>query len=74
MTDEFINVTLPKSVVKKIEGRLKDTGFASVNEYILYVLKEVLNDEEEKANLTEEEEAQVKETLKKLGYIKDEQA
>ena len=74
MSDELVSISLPKSVVVKIEKHIQGTEFSSVNEYILFVLNEVLDEKGEKAALTEEEEAQVKETLKRLGYIKDEQA
>lgn len=72
MDDNFVNIPFPRPVIEKIEKRMKDMGFSSAKDYILYILNEVLDDKEDKTSLSEEEEAQVKETLKKLGYLKDE--
>lgn len=71
---EYAQIPIPSIVVEKIKERIRGTEFNSVSEYIVFILKEVLEDKDEKPMLTEEEEEQVKETLKKLGYLKDEQA
>ncbi len=49
----------------------KDTEFSSVDEYVTYVLREVLAslEEEEEEVFTEEEEEKVKERLRALGYL-----
>ncbi|HEC67286.1 MAG TPA: CopG family transcriptional regulator [Candidatus Desulfofervidus auxilii] len=60
---------LPNDLYKKIEERIKGTEFKSVEEYVIFVLEEVLKDEEESESLSPEEEAQVKERLKGLGYL-----
>ncbi len=69
---ECTNIPMPNIIVEKIKQRIKNTEFASVSEYIVFILREVLEDNKDKAALSEEEEAQVKMTLKKLGYLKDE--
>jgi Arc/MetJ-type ribon-helix-helix transcriptional regulator len=66
------SVSIPKSLFKKIEKRIKNTGFASVSEYVTYVLREVIAslEEEKKKNVfTKEEEEKIKERLRALGYI-----
>lgn len=69
---DYINVPLPSVIVNKIREHIKGTEFSSAAEYIIFVLKEVLADKDQSQALTAEEEKQVKETLKKLGYLKDE--
>jgi len=69
---DIIKVPLPRAIVDKIKERIKNTEFNTVSEYIVFVLKEVLEDKGQRPALTEEEEEQVKLTLKKLGYLKDE--
>lgn len=69
---DYINVPLPAVIVNKIRERIKGTEFGSAAEYIIFVLKEVLAEKDQDQTLTAEEEKQVKETLKKLGYLKDE--
>ena len=67
---EFVKVSLPKSIVEKIEKRLKQTGFDSVSSYISYVLEEVLSeDDEDEEVFSKEDEERVKERLKSLGYL-----
>lgn len=69
---DYTNIPLPTVIVDKVREHIKGTEFKSVAEYIIFVLREVMEDKEEKNMLTEDEEAQVKATLKKLGYLKDE--
>lgn len=60
---------LPNDLYEKIEETIKGTEFKSVEEYVIFVLEEVLKEEEESEPLSPEEEAQVKERLKGLGYL-----
>ncbi len=62
---------MPDDVYRGIEERVKVTEFNSVEEYVTYVLKQVLeqvNKEEEQAYSKEDEE-KVKERLRSLGYL-----
>lgn len=72
MTNELQNktVSLPAELYSMVEERVKATGFASVEEYIIFVLKEVLKEEgsEEDGAFSKEEEEEVKKRLKALGY------
>ena len=64
-------VKIPEDVYRKIEGRIEGTEFSSVDEYVTYVLKEVLAslEEEEEEVFSPEEEEKVKERLRALGYL-----
>ena len=54
----------------RIEERAKTTGFGSVDEYVVFVLEEVLKDEDdEEVAFSKEEEEEVKKRLKALGYL-----
>jgi Arc/MetJ-type ribon-helix-helix transcriptional regulator len=67
---KFTTVSIPASLFKKIEERIKGTGFTSVSSYVTYVLREVVSEEEdEAAPFTKEDEKRVKERLKALGYL-----
>jgi len=68
---KFTTVSIPAPLFKKIEERIKGTGFTSVSSYVTYVLREVVSEEEEdKAEpFTKEDEKRVKERLRALGYI-----
>ena len=62
-------VFLPAELYGKIEERAKATDFASVDEYVEFVLEEVVKEEEEEKAFSEEEEKEVKKRLKDLGYL-----
>ncbi len=63
-------VFLPAELYSKIEERVKATGFGSVEEYITFVLEEVLKGEgEEEQAFSKEDEEEVKKRLKALGYL-----
>lgn len=73
MTEEkkFTTVSIPTPLFKKIEERIKGTGFTSVSSYVTYVLREIIAEESDEAEepFTEEDEERVKERLRALGYI-----
>jgi hypothetical protein len=62
---------IPVSIFKKIEERIKGTGFPSVPSYVTYILREVLTEEEgeEEKSFTKEDEEKIKARLRALGYI-----
>ena len=67
---KFTTVSIPTPLFKKIEERIKGTGFTSVSSYVTYVLREIVAEEEEKEEpFTKEDEERVKARLKALGYI-----
>lgn len=75
MEDEerkYTTVSIPKPLYDKIKRRIEGTGFTSVSDYVVYVLREVLaslEEEEKKEVFTKEEEEKIKEKLRALGYI-----
>jgi Arc/MetJ-type ribon-helix-helix transcriptional regulator len=70
MEKEFTQVSIPTSLYKKIEEKIKGTEISSASSYITKILRESLaREEENKEVFTAEEEAKIKERLKALGYI-----
>jgi len=61
-------VLLPDDLYHKIEERVNVTAFNSVDEYVIFVMEEVLKDEEEQA-LSKEDEEEIKKKLKAFGYL-----
>lgn len=65
-------VNIPDELYVEIEKRVKESeDFSSVDEYVTFVLEELLKDEDEDVEYTmsEEEEEVVKERLRELGYL-----
>jgi Arc/MetJ-type ribon-helix-helix transcriptional regulator len=71
MKGKFTTVSIPSPLFKKIEERIKGTGFTSVSSYVTYVLREIVaeEDEEEEEAFSEEDEERVKDRLRSLGYL-----
>ncbi|MEM4324125.1 MAG: hypothetical protein QXO37_09740 [Candidatus Nitrosocaldaceae archaeon] len=70
-----IQVSISKELYEKIKRRIlsKDSKFSSIEEYIeyllLYAINNVQKEQELVQKLTNEEEEEIKERLKRLGYI-----
>ncbi len=62
-------VFLPADLYSRIEQRARATNFGSVEEYVTFVLEEVLKEEDDEAVFSEEEEEEVKKRLRDLGYL-----
>jgi len=62
-------IFLSANLYSRIEERAKDTNFGSVEEYVTFVLEEVLKEDDEEIVFTEEEEKEVKKRLRDLGYL-----
>jgi Arc/MetJ-type ribon-helix-helix transcriptional regulator len=70
MSKETKSVSVPADIYDRIEERVKVTDFGSVDEYVLFILEEVLKDEEEEEQVDSDiDEAEVKKRLKALGYM-----
>tara|TARA_B100000029_G_scaffold202462_1_gene200743 strand:- start:3151 stop:3363 length:213 start_codon:yes stop_codon:yes gene_type:complete len=70
MNEDRKNITISKKNFDEIFQKIKNpiNGFSTVEEYVDYVLDEILfNDDVE--DLSNSEKEKVKEELKKLGYI-----
>ena len=69
MEKETVSVEISKDLYERIERYIKENGgFSSVREFIEFVVNEVLEGEEEGGYSSEEEE-EIKERLRSLGYL-----
>ena len=57
---EYVNIPIPKPLYKKLTKSLKDSGYRSTTEYIIFLIRKKLPD-------LESEDAERR--LKALGYI-----
>jgi hypothetical protein len=65
-----IKVLLDLELAQRIEKRLPKTDLGSVDEYVNYVVKEVLDQlETEGPAYSKEDEKKVKDRLRALGYM-----
>ncbi len=69
MADDKICVQVPKPLYDKAKELVDSTDeFSSVDELVEFLLREALGDREEET-YTKEEEEEIKERLRSLGYI-----
>jgi len=61
----YTTITIPKALYEKISNMIKNTGFSSVSEYVVFVLRETMVDIHKK----NESKSEVVKKLKALGYI-----
>lgn len=71
MSDEMKDVLIPAELHKAISERINGTEFNSVEEYVIFVLEEVIkdDDDEDDTPFSEEDEEEVKKRLRALGYL-----
>ena len=69
----YTTVSIPITLYGRIKELIKDTGFTSVSQFVIYILREVVSSMEEERlkgeKLSEEEKRQIIERLKRLGYL-----
>lgn len=73
MCEGKVAIYVSRDLYREIRNRVKESGgeFKSVEEYVEFVLAELLKEEnvEEKKVFTPEEEEIIKKRLKNLGYL-----
>ena len=70
MSEDKVAVHIPKDLYEEIKKRVDLSGgeFKNVEEYVEFVLREIVKEEEEEFEYTPEEE-KIKERLRGLGYL-----
>lgn len=72
---DITTIHLPKELADRIHRRLKDSDFKNIDDYVAYVLSQILDEiEGASASKTEEvftkkEQGDVEEHLRSLGYM-----
>ena len=70
MSKDKVPLYIPKLLYDKIRKRVEESGgeFQSVEEYVEFVLTEIIKEEPEEV-YTPEEEEEIKRRLRSLGYL-----
>lgn len=77
MKEKKVTVKIPRPIYRKIQVLIEDSGFNSVTDFIVYVLRDLVgsipeghaNGQEERDEFSPEELEALKRKLKKLGYL-----
>jgi len=79
MSDK-VTLKIPRQLYDKLKAIIDETGYSSVTEFVVYVLRDLVSSEEfalkeekkkknEIAELTEDEIMAIKKRLRNLGYM-----
>lgn len=77
LNSEKVTIKIPRALYTHLADTIEDSGFNSVTEFIVYVLRDLVStqmDKKEvrrpgKTNLTKEEIEAIRNRLKSLGYL-----
>ena len=68
-SEDGVSVIIPKKLHERISEKIRNTSFSSVSEYVTYLLEKEVYGTEGGEVFSEEEEEEIKERLRKLGYL-----
>lgn len=70
MKENKVTIKIPRELYQKLGRMIEETGFSSVTELIVFVMRSLASGEmEEEDRLTAEEIKAIRERLKRLGYL-----
>jgi len=66
-----VTIKIPKKLYEQIKELVKDTGFSSVTDFIVYVLRDIVASGKlrEETGIPKEEIEAIRKRLKMLGYL-----
>ncbi len=70
-----VTIKIPRELYQRLSQMIASTGFSSVNEFIVFVMRTLASSGEikEEGRLTAEEIRAIRERLRRLGYLKEEE-
>lgn len=69
MGKDRVTLKIPRPLYEKIKVVIEGSGFSSVNEFVVYVLRDLISQTKDKKELSAEEVEAIRKRLKNLGYF-----
>jgi len=70
MTRDKVTLKIPRPLYERLKRVIDGSGFGSVNEFVVYVLRDLVSAGlEERDDLTRDETDAIRRRLKNLGYF-----
>ncbi len=73
MENDRVTLKIPRPLYDKLKTVIEGSGFRSVNEFVVYVLRDLISlrheEKEKEADLSKDEIELIKQRLKNLGYF-----
>ena len=64
MAQDKVTLKIPRPIYDKLKKVIEGSGFGSVNEFVVYVLRDLISED-----LTKKEIDAIRQRLKNLGYL-----
>ena len=71
MSEDRVSIYIPKKLYEEVKRRVEfsQSEFKSIEEYVEFILNEIVKEEEQEKTYTPKEEDEIKKRLKNLGYL-----
>ena len=69
MGSDRVTLKIPRPLYDKIKSVIEGSGFSSVNEFVVYILRDLISQSKEKKELSADEVEVIRKRLKSLGYF-----
>lgn len=69
MKGDRVTLKIPRPLYEKLKRVIQGTGYRSVNEFVVHVLRDLVAEAGESTALTPREVEIIRERLRKLGYL-----
>jgi len=69
MARDRVTLKIPRPLYEKIKTIIEGSGFSSVNEFVVYVLRDLISVSKDKQELSSDEIEAIRQRLKSLGYF-----
>jgi hypothetical protein len=70
MAQDKVTLKIPRPIYDKLKEVIEGSGFGSVNEFVVYVLRDLISSGiDETGELTKKEVDAIRQRLKNLGYL-----
>ncbi|MCD6192144.1 MAG: CopG family transcriptional regulator [Candidatus Aminicenantes bacterium] len=70
MSKDKVTLKIPRPLYNRIKDIIEGSGFSSVNEFVVYVLRDLVSLHDlDRTELSKEEIEKIRQRLKNLGYF-----
>lgn len=70
MTKDKVTLKIPRPLYERLKTVIKGSGFSSVNEFVVYILRDLMSAKSmDKKELSADEIEAIRKRLKNLGYF-----
>jgi metal-responsive CopG/Arc/MetJ family transcriptional regulator len=70
MAKDKVTLKIPRPLYERLKTVIQESGFSSVNEFVVYILRDLMSAKsKDKKDLSAEEIKAIQQRLKNLGYF-----